>query len=207
MRSINGIKSGLRNKDSSLTIAKKIYLSYFTEVFKDHEDVEFYIKNKISTEFEIPFLSIAISGSSKTGISFFKDKLFEPGKSDLDIAIICLPLFNKFSEISNEATKGYTNLSVFPRYKGNLTNNQFKYNLTLGYINPFFMPNCSFKTKWIDFFNSLSNEHFDLFKNINACIYAGDSVELDHLIPGQADHQFRGKLTRGFRDKLTTLNV
>jgi NAD(P)-dependent dehydrogenase (short-subunit alcohol dehydrogenase family) len=35
----------------------------------------------------------------------------------------------------------------------------------------------------------------------------GDSVELDHLIPGQADHQFRGKLTRGFRDKLTTLNV
>jgi ATP-dependent DNA helicase RecG len=36
---------------------------------------------------------------------------------------------------------------------------------------------------------------------------AGDSDEPDHLIPGQADHQFRGKLTRGFRDKLTTLNV
>ena len=35
----------------------------------------------------------------------------------------------------------------------------------------------------------------------------GDSDEPDHLIPGQADHQFRGKLTRGFRDKLTTLNV
>lgn len=35
----------------------------------------------------------------------------------------------------------------------------------------------------------------------------GDSDEPDHLIPAQADHQFRGKLTRGFRDKLTTLNV
>jgi len=35
----------------------------------------------------------------------------------------------------------------------------------------------------------------------------GDSDEPDHLIPGQADHQFRGKLTRGSRYKLTTLNV
>jgi hypothetical protein len=38
-------------------------------------------------------------------------------------------------------------------------------------------------------------------------VLTGDSDEPDHLIPGQADHQFRGKLTRGFRDKLTTLNV
>jgi L-ascorbate metabolism protein UlaG (beta-lactamase superfamily) len=37
--------------------------------------------------------------------------------------------------------------------------------------------------------------------------WCGDSDEPDHLIPAQADHQFRGKLTRGFRDKLTTLNV
>jgi DNA-binding transcriptional LysR family regulator len=38
-------------------------------------------------------------------------------------------------------------------------------------------------------------------------VYAGDSDEPDHPIPAQADHQFRGKLTRGFRWKLTTLNV
>jgi transposase len=38
-------------------------------------------------------------------------------------------------------------------------------------------------------------------------IITGDSDEPDHPIPAQADHQFRGKLTRGFRWKLTTLNV
>jgi integrase/recombinase XerD len=52
---------------------------------------------------------------------------------------------------------------------------------------------------------------FTNFKEYNITLETklkdGDSVELDHLIPGQADHQFRGKLTRGFRDKLTTLNV
>lgn len=46
--------------------------------------------------------------------------------------------------------------------------------------------------------NSISN----YFRTLS-----GDSDEPDHLIPGQADHQFRGKLTRGFRDKLTTLDV
>jgi hypothetical protein len=174
MRAIKGIKSGMSNHDEPILIAKKIYLSYYTEVFKNNEDKEFYIKKTISDEYDIPFASIAVSGSSKTGISFFKDKLFVPGESDLDIAIISLPLFNKFSEICNEVTNGYTDLSYFPRYKGSPTTGQFKYNLTKGYINPFFMPNCSAKTRWLTFFNSLSNSHFDLFKNINGCIYASE---------------------------------
>jgi hypothetical protein len=174
MRVIKGIKSGLSNNDDSMLVAKKIYLSYFTEVFKDNEDKEFYIKNKISEEFDIPFSSIAVSGSSKTGLSFFKEKVFVPGKSDLDIAIISLPLYNLFSEVANEVTNGYTDLSSFPLYRGSLTNSQFKFNLTKGYINPFFMPNCKTKTRWMVFFNSLSNSHFDLFKNINGCIYASE---------------------------------
>jgi len=35
----------------------------------------------------------------------------------------------------------------------------------------------------------------------------GDSDERDHHIPAQADHPFRGKLTRVFRGKLTTPNA
>jgi hypothetical protein len=174
MRAIKGIKSGIVNNDTPNLIARKIYLSYYTEIFKENEDKEFYIKNSISKEFEVPFSSIAVSGSSKTGLSFFKDKVFVPGQSDLDIAIISLPLFNKFSEIVNEITKGYTDLSSFPIYRGNPTNGQFKFNFMKGYINPFFMPNCEFKTKWLTYFNTLSNSHFDLFKNINGCIYASE---------------------------------
>jgi hypothetical protein len=36
---------------------------------------------------------------------------------------------------------------------------------------------------------------------------AGDSDESDHSIPGQADYPFRGKLTRVFRAKVTTVIV
>lgn len=174
MRAIKGIKSGRSNADSNNIIAKKLYLSYYTEVFKSQEDKEFYIKNSISNYFDVPFSSIAICGSSKTGYSFFKEKTFTPGHSDLDIAIISLPLFNRFAEVANGVTKGYSDLSIFPKYKGNFTIGQFKYNFLQGYINPFFMPNCELKAKWVEFFNALSNEHIDLFKNISGSIYASE---------------------------------
>lgn len=174
MKSITGIKSGLSNNDTKNLIARKIYLSYSTEIFKDNEDAEFYIKNTISQQFEIPFSSIEIAGSSKTGLSFYKNKVFQPGLSDLDIAIISLPLFNKFSEHSHQITKGYTDLTIFPFFKGRRTDKQFISKLPDGFVNPFFMPNCEMKSKWLDFFNKLSNSYFDLFKNINGGIYASE---------------------------------
>jgi hypothetical protein len=174
MKSIDGIKSGLSNKDTKRVIARKIYLSYGTEIFKENEDKEFYIKNSISDQFSIPFSSIEIVGSTKTGLSFFKEKVFEKGISDLDIAILSLPLFNLFSEIVHELTKGYSDLTIFPMYKGYSTAQQFRKGLSNGFVNPFFMPKCELKSKWLDFFNSLSNSHFDLFKNINGGIYASE---------------------------------
>jgi hypothetical protein len=155
MQSIKGIKSGLQNKEAHKSIARKIYLSYSTEIFKNNEDKEFYIKDNICNQFEIPFSSIEIVGSSKTGISFFKDRKFEPKNSDLDIAIISLPLFNKFLETSHDLTKGYTDLTIFPIYKNYNTATQYRKGLSNGFVNPFFMPNCELKSKWLDFFNTL----------------------------------------------------
>lgn len=175
MNSIKGIKSGIAQRDNTNVIARKLYLSYSTEVFQNDQDREFYIKNMIAENFEIPFGSIEIAGSGKTGLSFFKDKKFEPGKSDLDISIISLPLYNKFSEEVHKLSSGYSDLTVFPLYKGYNTAKQFKSSMiNNGFINPFYMPICDLKSRWLDFFNSLSNKHFDLFKNINGGIYASE---------------------------------
>lgn len=174
MDALQGIKSSISREEDAMSIARKIFLSYSTQAFKDNEEKEFYIRDSISRKYEIPISSIAVSGSSKIGISVFKDRVFIPGKSDLDIAIISLPLFNKFAETANQVTSGYTNLSPFPLYKGKHTNNQFKWNFMRGYINPFFMPNCELKSKWIEFFNSLSNGYFELFKTISGAIYSSE---------------------------------
>ena len=164
----------IKNNELDKEIARKIFLSYSTEIFKGNEDKEFYIKNNIAKRFSIPFSSIQIVGSSKTGISFFKDKKFEPGVSDLDIAIISAPLFIKFTEQVHLLTNSYSNLTIFSVYNGLSNAVRFKSGIVNGIVNPFIMPNCELKTQWLDFFNSLSNNHFDLFKGINGGIYLSE---------------------------------
>lgn len=175
MKAIDGIKSGIRNREPNNVIARKIFLSYTTEIFQNDQDREFYIKDSIASNFKIPFSSIQIAGSSKTGVSFFKEKKFEAGRSDLDISIISLLLYNKFAEEAHKLSKGYSDMTVFPIFKGYSTANQFKNGLANnGFVNPFYMPNCELKSQWLEFFNSLSNKHIDLFKNINGGIYASE---------------------------------
>lgn len=174
MKSLEGIKKSKNLSEDHIIIARKIYLSYPTHVFSNLEDDEFYIKNRICEEFKIPFSSIQICGSGKTGISFYKDKIFIAGVSDLDISIISLPLYNLIVESSHMTTNGFTNLTSFIRFKGERTDRQFISNLSKGYINPFFMPSCDLKTKWFNFFEGISNKYFKLFKSINAGVYASE---------------------------------
>lgn len=173
-RVIKSLKKGIEERESTNDLARKLFLSYKTVVFNDDEDLEYKIKNSIKQHLKVPFTSIQVTGSSKTGFSFFKRTTFTDGKSDLDISIVSLQLYNNFLEIVHKETNSFTNLSVFPEYKGQLTDRQFKKNLQKGFINPFFMPDCKEKSEWLDFFRHLSNDHFKKFKSINGAIYSSE---------------------------------
>ena len=44
--------------------------------------------------------------------------------------------------------------------------------LAKGMIRPDLMPRCKEKDEWFEFFNRLSSDYYQLFKNINGGIYA-----------------------------------
>lgn len=168
---IQGINKSIENQESELTITRKVYLHYQSQIFKDDPDTEFYIKNQIAQNFDVPFRDINVVGSTKTGFSFVKETNFKPGESDLDIAVICTPLYSRFLKAAHIGTKGFTDQTPFPFYKGKNVKDQFVRNLKHGYINPFFMPECEMRTEWLEFFLKLGNEYFELFKSINGGIY------------------------------------
>jgi len=174
MNVVQSIKSSLSEGKLPIDIARKIFLSYQTQAFSGRENIEYEIKNSIKEHLKVPFISIHVSGSAKTGFSFFKQTMFTEGKSDLDVAIISLNLYNSLLEIAHKETDGFTNLSVFPMYKGKRTDKQFLAGLQKGFFNPFFMPNCQEKLEWIDYFRNLSNSYYTIFKNINAGVYASE---------------------------------
>lgn len=169
------------NKSKEL-IVRKIYLGYPTDVFKGREDIEFEIINEISGFFKVPYNSIQVAGSAKTGYSYHKERNFVEKESDLDIAIISQDLFLKYSEIVFGITKGFSNLSSFSKQKDF---RDYKEYIAKGIFRPDLMPFGPEKKEWFKFFNGLSRKHFEIFKNINAGIYISQTFfefkQLDNI--------------------------
>lgn len=173
----NGMNVGIKQRLSNNEIARKIFLSYPTDIFKDKLDIEFDIRNRISIKFDIPIISIQVSGSAKTGYSYHKDKNFELGVSDLDVSIINEKLFLQYMKIAYKTTNGYSDLSKFSSSKGlsggEVQKSFIKY-IGKGLLRPDLLPSCIEKDEWFKFFNGLSQDYFKLFKNINAGIYCNE---------------------------------
>ena len=156
---------------------KKVFLSYPSNYFLDHPDIQFEIFNKISCEFKIPFSSIRISGSAHTGYSFIKRRPFLEKESDLDVAIIDARLFQQLLEQCYERSEGFRP-DMFPTEEGTSKSlrNQFMNYSGRGIIRPDLMPKGPEKQRIWSFFNRLSNEYTEKFKNISAGIYLSETI-------------------------------
>lgn len=180
-----GIEEDINNHKPHLLIARKIFLCYPTNAFSGKEDIKFEIFNAISEHFNIPITSIQVAGSAKTGYSYFKAKNFAYGESDLDIAIISMELFSRYTEIVYSITKGFSDLSQYPVKKDRDYLKEYLGYLGKGIFRPDLMPISKEKERWFGFFNRLSGSHVRLFKGINAGIYASqffyESKQIDSI--------------------------
>jgi len=166
------IDDGIDNHLPYNEIARKVFLGYPTFVFQGEEERQYEILNKISIYLGVSYTSIQVAGSAKAGKSFHKNKDFTPGKSDLDIAIVDSDLFAKYMELVFKITKGYQERTGFPIKDGISRFKEYREYLSKGIFRPDLMPPCLERAEWRKFFGKLSERHTDLFKSINAGIYA-----------------------------------
>jgi hypothetical protein len=155
-------------------ITRRVFLYDFGYVFTDNQDRGFEILNAISEKFKLPFSAVKVIGSAHTGYTYFKQRDFVPGDSDLDVAIISTTLFQEYSQAVYWSTHRYSDLTKFRRIEGVSVDKDFRYYLGSGQFRPDLMPEGPLKTDWFGFFNKLSNKHVDLFRNINAGIYLSE---------------------------------
>ena len=162
----------LKNNTPYNSIVRSIFLTYPTFVFTGKENIQFFILNKISEFFKIPIMNIQVVGSSKTGHSLPNNTIFDSISSDLDIAIIDVLLFQKYTDCVFLKTEGFTDLTSFKRdHQGEADYKLYLKCISKGIFRPDLMPNCPEKIEWFYFFKQLSIEYKNLFKSINAGIY------------------------------------
>ncbi|NOT59905.1 MAG: hypothetical protein HOP19_06730 [Acidobacteria bacterium] len=152
-------------------IARKVFLTYPTQVFVGAEEQQYEILNEISEFFSIPIMCIHVVGSAKTGKSFHKSQDFIPGSSDLDVGIIDSSLFIKHMELVFTQSKGYFDRTSFPMRNGVSSFQDYISYLSRGIFRPDLMPVGPERARWNDFFGRLSGKHNKLFRSISAAIY------------------------------------
>lgn len=177
------IRNSVAQGDTLNEAARRVFCFNSSAVLESNTNEGFSILNKVSKHFSVPFRSIYIAGSAQTGYSYFKEREFIPNESDLDLAIVDMNLFRKFSEIVYGITKGYNDLTKFGAKDGVSQASGFQSYIVKGYFRPDLMPNCRCKQDWFAFFNRLSREHSGLFENINCGIYFSECFFEGKQIP------------------------
>jgi hypothetical protein len=171
MNHIEAIEAGLEAGTPYHVIARKIYLTYPTQVFIGQEERQFVILDAIANFFDVPITSVQVAGSAKTGRSFHQRQNFRPGESDLDIAIIDSHLFTRYSEAAFRLSRGFSDHTVFPMREGVPTYDEYARYLARGVFRPDLMPIGPDRANVRNFFGQLSAKHSDLFSGITGAIY------------------------------------
>jgi len=171
MDHLQAIEEGVKAGTPYNEIVRKIYLTYPTKAFVGAEEQQYKILNEISEFFEVPINCIQVAGSAKTGRSFHKKQDFNPGISDLDIAIIDARLFLKYMEHVFAKSKGYSDQTSFPVRDGSSTYEEYVRYLGRGIFRPDLMISGPERANWNNFFSKLSDKHSNLFSSISAAIY------------------------------------
>ena len=169
------IKRQVSRGDDIGIVTERLFLSYPPLSFGQELDVYHTIRKKISARLRISISNVHLCGSCFLGISPFKLTPFEPGRSDLDIAIVDASLFERMLRASAEATNNYKNNTGFKRSNGRSDADSFvTYAGKLGMIRPDMMPRCEAKQSWFDGFSELTTEYTRMFSKISAGIYLSE---------------------------------
>lgn len=177
------IRDALAEGNSEEDVTRRLFSFNSSLVLKDHRAAAFRIIDTVSKYFVVPFRAVFISGSAQTGYSYFKGRDFVRGDSDLDLAIVDAGLFQRYCEIVYAETRRYQDLTKFPVKDGVSKVSDFREYLCIGYFRPDLMPYGRAKQEWFGFFNRLSKDYSDLFRNINCGIFLSEQFFEGKQVP------------------------
>lgn len=154
--------------------ARRLFVEERAASLHFDRDREFEIRTEISTFFRVPYSAIAFAGSAQLGFSVHKDKLFEPGVSDLDAACVDVSLFQRAWIDVVETTRSFTDATPFGMC-GRQEIEQFKDQiLRRGMIRVDAMPRSELSLEWNAFLGRLSRRHTSFFQRVSLAIYMNE---------------------------------
>ena len=154
--------------------ARRLFVEERAASLHFDRDREFAIRPDISGSFGVPYGAVAFAGSAQLGFSVHKDRLFQPGVSDLDAACVDVGLFQRAWIDVIEATRSFRDATPFgTRRPSEIA--QFKDQiLRRGMIRLDAMPRSTLSLDWNAFIGRLSRRHTDIFQRVSLAVYMNE---------------------------------
>ena len=153
---------------------RRLFLEERAASLHGEREREYAIKRDISNYFSIPYSHIGFCGSAQLGISIHKERMFQPGVSDLDAACIDAGLYQKAWVDVIETSRAFTDATSFGMASAERIEAFERQVSRRGMIRVDAMPASKLKRDWTQFQGVLSRRHTDIFKSISLAIYINE---------------------------------
>lgn len=154
--------------------SRRLYIEDRPRALADSRDQEYKIKSQIAKYFGIRYSSISFCGSAQIGFSVYKDTLFAPARSDLDVACISGDLFQRAWTDVVETSRAFNDFTPF----GNIKLEdvvKFREQISArGMIRIRQMPKSPQSILWRTFEDRISREFRSLFGSVSIAVYMNE---------------------------------
>jgi hypothetical protein len=160
------------------TVVRRLYSVELPFAFENERGKYFDVIESCSRFLNLSVLDIKVAGSAQTGYSFHSQRPFDPGNSDLDLAVISERYFERLlraaqkAALPNPDTLERPRRNAFPELHGQSAYNTFMENVAFyGRILPHHLPDCDERRELFRVSRKLSNIHSSMFKEVTIAIY------------------------------------
>jgi hypothetical protein len=152
--------------------ARRLYFDQGSFAFTGKQEGEFRIKSDIAARYSMQFRSVVFTGSSQLGFSPHKDRLFVPGRSDLDVACIDSNLYQRMWSVISRVTYGFSDMSKFVNeYHAESMKDHI---LKRGMILFDFLPSCRERTSELAFLDDVGRPYRSIFGRVSLAVYMSE---------------------------------
>lgn len=175
-----------------VTLAKYEFLLDGAQYFEDKLELYLEIKQSICSTLLVDISEIRVCGSAYWGRKFFDSAPFEPGISDLDVAIISPQLFCRCMAEVRDVTRNFRDQTPFPKTERSISSyDKFHdYAFKKGIIRIDNLPNIKTRHEMLKASETISRDFLDHFEKITFLIY--DSASSFAVKQAGAAGKFRG---------------
>lgn len=154
--------------------SRRLYVEERAHALRENREIEYKIKQDTARFFCIDYTNVCFCGSAQLGFSVYQDRLFVPAESDLDIACVSGPLFQRAWMDVVASSRAFSDYTAFGNVSRATVDNFRDQIAKRGMIRISVMPKSKLSNHWRQHEDLMTRKNISKFSKISFAIYMSE---------------------------------